>query len=254
MSVAQRVKLHTRQFSSCAGLPHSCAITPFGFKCLPSMVLKTSVGWPPCYSARRSSSCCFRSLNMATASSGKVILRRPRFVFGGLIRSPAFVSSRASLDAKHCTVELDVIPFQCERQARRTRRVGGGMHVKSLQTSTVRSVGQVAKIHNLVFQKRMKERRNGWAAAKELCCIGWRSDYPSFEYNPAWSGSMPAKGETLMPATPEARARTRAFARVIGPFLVIVPAIIAVRAPSTSMGGYLSAFFENAALVWSPAA
>jgi hypothetical protein len=61
---------------------------------------------------------------------------------------------------------------------------------------------------------------------------------------------MPAKGETLMPATPEARARTRAFARVIGPFLVIVPAIIAVRAPSTSMGTYLSAFFENAALVW----
>ena len=53
-----------------------------------------------------------------------------------------------------------------------------------------------------------------------------------------------------MPATPEARARTRAFARVIGPFLVIVPAIIAVRAPRTSMGRYLSAFFENAALVW----
>jgi hypothetical protein len=51
-----------------------------------------------------------------------------------------------------------------------------------------------------------------------------------------------------MPATPEAIARTRAFARVIGPFLVIVPAIIAVRAPS--MGIMLSAFFENDALVW----
>jgi hypothetical protein len=60
--------------------------------------------------------------------------------------------------------------------------------------------------------------------------------------------SILAKGETLMPATPEARARTRAFARVIGPFLVIVPAIMVVRAPS--MATNLSAFFENAALVW----
>lgn len=53
-----------------------------------------------------------------------------------------------------------------------------------------------------------------------------------------------------MPATPEAKARTRAFARVIGPFLVIVPAIVAVRAPSASMGTILSAFFQNDALVW----
>jgi hypothetical protein len=59
---------------------------------------------------------------------------------------------------------------------------------------------------------------------------------------------MPAKGKTPMPATPEARARTRAFARVIGPFLVIVPAIVAVRAPNT--GTALTAFFDNAALVW----
>lgn len=51
-----------------------------------------------------------------------------------------------------------------------------------------------------------------------------------------------------MPATPEARARTRAFARVIGPFLVIVPTTIVVRAPG--MGVEASAFFENAALVW----
>ncbi len=51
-----------------------------------------------------------------------------------------------------------------------------------------------------------------------------------------------------MPATPESEARTRAFARVIGPFLVIVPGIVAVRAPG--MGVQLSAFFENAALVW----
>ena len=56
------------------------------------------------------------------------------------------------------------------------------------------------------------------------------------------------KGETLMPATPEARARTRAFARVIGPYLVIVPAIIAVRVPN--IGTTLTAFFENEALVW----
>ncbi len=44
-----------------------------------------------------------------------------------------------------------------------------------------------------------------------------------------------------MPATPEAQARTRAFARVIGPFLVIVPAVVAVRAPNT--GTILPAFF-----------
>ncbi len=51
-----------------------------------------------------------------------------------------------------------------------------------------------------------------------------------------------------MPATPESDARTRAFARVIGPYLVIVPSIIAARAPD--MGVQLSAFFANAALVW----
>jgi hypothetical protein len=51
-----------------------------------------------------------------------------------------------------------------------------------------------------------------------------------------------------MPATPEATARTRAFGRVIGPFLVIVPGIVAVRAPDT--GTALTDFFENAALVW----
>jgi hypothetical protein len=34
---------------------------------------------------------------------------------------------------------------------------------------------------------------------------------------------MSAKGETPMPATPESIARTRAFARIIGPFLVVVP-------------------------------
>ncbi len=51
-----------------------------------------------------------------------------------------------------------------------------------------------------------------------------------------------------MSAAPEARARSRAFARVIGPFLVIVPAIVAVRAPNA--GTIASAFFQNEALVW----
>ena len=52
-----------------------------------------------------------------------------------------------------------------------------------------------------------------------------------------------------MPATPKSAARTRAFARVIGPWLAIVPGIIVVRAPE--MGGtFLSGFFENAVLVW----
>ncbi len=46
-----------------------------------------------------------------------------------------------------------------------------------------------------------------------------------------------------MPATLEARARTRAFARVIGPFLVIVAAMVAVRMPN--IGTILTAFFEN---------
>jgi len=51
-----------------------------------------------------------------------------------------------------------------------------------------------------------------------------------------------------MPATPETKARTRAFSRVIGPFLVIVPGIVAVRAPET--GTALTAFFDNPALAW----
>ena len=51
-----------------------------------------------------------------------------------------------------------------------------------------------------------------------------------------------------MPATPETKARTRAFSRVIGPFLVIVPGIVVVRAPET--GRALTAFFDNPALAW----
>jgi hypothetical protein len=51
-----------------------------------------------------------------------------------------------------------------------------------------------------------------------------------------------------MPATPESKERTRAFARVIGPWLAIVPGIIVVRAPE--MGTFASGFFENPLFVW----
>ncbi len=51
-----------------------------------------------------------------------------------------------------------------------------------------------------------------------------------------------------MPTAAEAKARTRAFARVIGPYLVIAPCIIIVRAPG--MATMVSAFFGNEALVW----
>ena len=52
-----------------------------------------------------------------------------------------------------------------------------------------------------------------------------------------------------MPATPEARARTRAFARVFGPFLVIVPCLVVARL-SQDMGAVMEAFFSDPALVW----
>ena len=51
-----------------------------------------------------------------------------------------------------------------------------------------------------------------------------------------------------MPATPESQARTRAFARIIGPWLVIVPGIIAVRAPD--MGALAAEFFKSPLFVW----
>jgi hypothetical protein len=43
-----------------------------------------------------------------------------------------------------------------------------------------------------------------------------------------------------MAATLEAQAKTRAFARVIGPLLAIVPGVVAVRAPD--MGVWRPAF------------
>lgn len=51
-----------------------------------------------------------------------------------------------------------------------------------------------------------------------------------------------------MPATPDVSARTRAFARVLGPWLVIVPGIIALRI--SDMDALVSGFFENPALIW----
>jgi hypothetical protein len=57
-----------------------------------------------------------------------------------------------------------------------------------------------------------------------------------------------AKGEMHMSAALESKVRTRAFACVIGPFLVIVPGILVVRAPG--LGAILCALFQNEALVW----
>ena len=51
-----------------------------------------------------------------------------------------------------------------------------------------------------------------------------------------------------MPATPEAKARTRAFARVIGPLLIVVPTIVA--AHGLEMDAFVATFLENGALVW----
>jgi hypothetical protein len=51
-----------------------------------------------------------------------------------------------------------------------------------------------------------------------------------------------------MPATPESKARTRVFARVIGPWLAIAPSIIVVRRPD--MGVLAAGFFENPLFVW----
>ena len=51
-----------------------------------------------------------------------------------------------------------------------------------------------------------------------------------------------------MPASRESQARTRAFARVLGPWLAIVPGIIALRAPT--MGPLASDFFKSDLFVW----
>ena len=51
-----------------------------------------------------------------------------------------------------------------------------------------------------------------------------------------------------MPATPESEATTRNFARIIGPWLVIVPGIIVLRAPD--MGQLAVEFFKNSLFIW----
>lgn len=49
-------------------------------------------------------------------------------------------------------------------------------------------------------------------------------------------------------ATPEARRRTRAFARVLGPFIATATAIVAIRLPDLT--GLLGGLFDNAVLPW----
>lgn len=56
-----------------------------------------------------------------------------------------------------------------------------------------------------------------------------------------------------MPATPESRARTRSFARVIGPFAMIVPGAVAIRAATGTLGEF-SGFFDSPLAVWGAAA
>ena len=51
-----------------------------------------------------------------------------------------------------------------------------------------------------------------------------------------------------MLAPQNSQARTRAFARVLGPWLVIAPGIIALRAPD--MGALASEFFKSELAVW----
>jgi uncharacterized protein YjeT (DUF2065 family) len=54
--------------------------------------------------------------------------------------------------------------------------------------------------------------------------------------------------DSFVPAPRESQARTRAFARVLGPWLAIVPGIIALRAPA--MGALASDFFKSDLFVW----
>jgi hypothetical protein len=54
--------------------------------------------------------------------------------------------------------------------------------------------------------------------------------------------------DNYMPATRESQARTRAFARVMGPWLVIVPGIVALRA--SGMEALASEFFKSILFEW----
>lgn len=52
-----------------------------------------------------------------------------------------------------------------------------------------------------------------------------------------------------MPSTSESSSRTRAYARLIGPFLVLVPGIVILRAPDLNV--IIHDLFQNSALVWT---
>lgn len=56
------------------------------------------------------------------------------------------------------------------------------------------------------------------------------------------------QSKVLVAATLKSQAQTRAFARVMGPWLVIVPGIIAWRV--SAMGVLASEFFKNDLFVW----
>jgi hypothetical protein len=56
------------------------------------------------------------------------------------------------------------------------------------------------------------------------------------------------RSDSFVPATQETQARTRAFARVTGPWLAIVPSIIMLRV--SEMGALAAEFFENGLFVW----
>lgn len=60
--------------------------------------------------------------------------------------------------------------------------------------------------------------------------------------------STTSSSTSLTTSSNAAAARTRAFSRVIGPWLVIVPGLAMLREPE--MGTIAAAFFSNPALVW----
>jgi hypothetical protein len=64
-------------------------------------------------------------------------------------------------------------------------------------------------------------------------------------FRPLWSYQL---SNSFVLATQQSQARTRAFARVLGPWLVIAPGIIALRAPG--MGALASEFFKSDLSAW----
>jgi hypothetical protein len=54
--------------------------------------------------------------------------------------------------------------------------------------------------------------------------------------------------DSIVAATPELQTRTGAFARIMGPWLVIVPGIVALRA--SEMDALASEFFKNDLFEW----